>query len=582
MRTLEYPCTGRCRRAPPEGRTVGILITRQPEYESDAEQAAVEALVAQLPDDWHIAHGVGWTTRDRSGRQVSGEADVIALSTDGICVAEVKGGRIERRGTQWLSISRTGQSHPIKDPARQALRSKKRLEKKVRELGIARNAVFCHAVIFPDCSADVAQLGMDLDGGVLVDGEDMPALGKGVVDLVHAKDARPIRPADVETLCRLLEPDWSLGGDIGIAIDRERAEAAELTEQQHRTLKGLLAQIRAVVEGGPGTGKSLLAMRFAAEQARDGRRVLYVCYNRPLAEHQQALAARAALPNLCISTFHELCETWATTAGIHPGPKPERGDREALSAWFTGLVDGVCENVAVGDSFDTIVIDEGQDFGQDWVDLLSVALTDPDRAGGLYLFLDPSQRIYDNGPLPDLPDAIHWPLGRQLRTSATLARSIAEFLGDPEPDVGIEGGYPLEIVEIDSLDDTPKALGALLHKLVRERGVAPHDIVVQTGVAAARSRLWGRRLANLTLAGRNPDSYHSPTDLAHDEVRVETIHRFKGLETPATILCELDPHTKTDLRTLMRIGLYRAQTYAAVVVTPEVVSALHRHRGLVA
>ncbi len=31
-----------------------------------------------------MAHGVGWTTREKSGRQVSGEADVVALSPGGI------------------------------------------------------------------------------------------------------------------------------------------------------------------------------------------------------------------------------------------------------------------------------------------------------------------------------------------------------------------------------------------------------------------------------------------------------------------------------------------------------------------
>ena len=61
-----------------------------------------------------------------------------------------------------------------------------------------------------------------------------------------------------------------------------------------------------------------------------------------------------------------------------------------------------------------------------------------------------------------------------------------------------------------------------------------------------------------------------PPPLRPNEARIETIHRYKGLDTPATVLIEVAPDPKADLRTLVRIGLHRAQTYAAILLTPAV------------
>lgn len=546
------------------------LITRHPEYRSDAERRTVETLVDELPKGWFVAHGVGWTSRDADRRQRSSEADVVVVGPPGFCVIEVKGGRIERRGTQWFSIDHRGVAHKLaRDPADQALASAKNLRDHLSGLGIAR-CESAHAVALPDCVADGRSLGMNLDGGVLIDGEAFPCIGTRVRDLLDVQGGARLGPADLDRISKMLEPSWTLGGDLGLEIGRVDKEAAELTELQHRALKSLQRQRRVVVSGGPGTGKSVLALRFAVDLAATGHEVLYVCYNRPLAETQKESVGSSA-PTLTVSTFHELCSRWAERSGTNVGTPPPRGDREALSRYFDGLMRAVVGSVQIPQDvrFDAIVVDEGQDFSQEWIDFLQYALADPD-GNGFYLFLDPTQKIYVDADAPRLEDALEWRLDQQCRTGARLARSVARFLGDPEPECLLEEGEPLDVIEVDSLGDTPDALRRLLHDLLAERGVAREEIVVQTGVAGSKSRVWGGKLGNIRLAGRDPDSHEAPPPLRHDEVRIETIHRFKGLETPATVLVEIDPSTKADLRTLVRIGLTRAQVYAAIIVTPDV------------
>lgn len=549
-------------------------ITRAPDFQSSAEERTFDALVAGLPDDWGVAHGVAWTVLDQERRQRSSEADVVVVAPEGVCTIEVKGGTISRRGTNWYSTDSSGKSHKIRDPARQTRTSSKTLLRKVQSMGI-NGGEFAHAVVFPDCVADVAELGMDLDGGVLVDGEALGDIGTHIKSLLRPEGARPrFKSAEIERISSLLEPDWSLGGDLGLEIGRVGETAARLSDEQHQTLKGLAGIARVAVRGGSGTGKSVLALRSAADMAAQGSQVLYVCYNRPLAEAQAQAAG--AIPRLRVSTFHELCHRWATAAGLPTGGPSRRSDRTATSAYFDDLVRSVIDAMAIppDERYDAIVVDEGQDFRSEWLTLLECALADTGTSR-FHVFLDEAQRIYNaDAEPPDFEGFVPWSLSGQLRTGCILARSIAELLGDPEPDCRLDGGAPLERIEVGSADEVPKALGRLLSELLGKRGVNHADLVVQTGVAGPRSSVWGRRLGNVTLAGRDPDSHEAPPPLHHDEVRVETIHRFKGLEAPATILVEVYPSTKADLRALVRIGLTRAQTYAAIILTPDAREAL--------
>ena len=58
------------------------------------------------------------------------------------------------------------------------------------------------------------------------------------------------------------------------------------------------------VIGTAGSGKTQLALSVMRDAARAGRRTLYVCYNRPLADH----IARIAPPGCDVLTYHQLGE----------------------------------------------------------------------------------------------------------------------------------------------------------------------------------------------------------------------------------------------------------------------------------
>ena len=102
--------------------------------------------------------------------------------------------------------------------------------------------------------------------------------------------------------------------------------------------------------------------------------------------------------------FHELPVRWGAPQG-----------REDDSAWFEEELPALLGDLAVDrpaqDRFDSIVVDEGQDFSASWWPPTLLALKDRDK-GGLYVFLDEGQRVFDRlGHCPDRAGAL--PAGPQ-------------------------------------------------------------------------------------------------------------------------------------------------------------------------
>jgi ATP-dependent exoDNAse (exonuclease V) beta subunit len=59
------------------------------------------------------------------------------------------------------------------------------------------------------------------------------------------------------------------------------------------------------------------------------------------------------------------------------------------------------------------------------------------------------------------------------------------------------------------------------------------------------------------------------------EVRVATIHRYKGLEAPVVVLCEVDGRvSEADLAPLLYVGATRARSHLVVVCSEAVAGRL--------
>ena len=529
-----------------------------------AEVRVYDAFV-KAPNDWRIFYSVAWLSRDLSDELRDGEADFVVVHPRfGLLVLEVKGGGIEREGRsgEWSSVDHEGKVHAIHDPFAQASRSKHALVAKIRELPAFsdRWVPAAHAVVFPDLGRLTVPAGVHAPPEIVVCGDDLGRLPERIEEIFRVS-----RPANEQAfdaghageIERLLAPTLRVRAPLAVSAREADRAILTLTEEQYRVLE-LLSRVRRVAVSGPaGSGKSLLAVEHARRLAAQGLRTLFVCFNRPLADAVGRDVT--AQDNLRIHTFHDLCHRLGEEAGIVAGdyvndPSPE---------FFTRLPEVLLEALQARPDlrFDAIVVDEGQDFESEWWALLELALVDP-SAGILYVFHDDAQRLTDGAST--LPVGLTpIPLTRNIRNTQTISQLASHFSSGDSESEGPEG-RAVEFVEVAEANQLTATLSKILHRLIREVQFRAEEIAILTGRGRATTVLAGLERIGAYRVG--------PLPVLPGVVAVDTIRRFKGLDSRAVVLVEID-HL-TDDHELLYVGITRARTHLVVLATQETIALL--------
>jgi hypothetical protein len=172
-----------------------------------------------------------------------------------------------------------------------------------------------------------------------------------------------ILPADELPLPCLDRIHAFLADELSLTPD-VRAMVGQVAKHVTRVSGGLATWARSIectpfrlrVTGTAGSGKTQLAIRVLEDAVNAGRRALYLCFNRPLADHIRRIAPAGST----VLTYHQLCEQVARRAGR----KVDFADGRV----FGMLEEAMLASQPAGDErFDTVVVDEGQDFRQEWV-----------------------------------------------------------------------------------------------------------------------------------------------------------------------------------------------------------------------
>jgi hypothetical protein len=527
----------------------------RPDTQSNAERALYAALDDQLPDDFVVFHSVAWQVRDPRSGVEDGEADFVLAHPDfGILVVEVKGGRIRydgRRG-QWFS-----NANPVKDPFKQGRSAKYSLLEKLKELPFWRNRWITvgYAVAFPDVAVK-QDLRLDAPRELILDATDMTSLLEWVNRALHYLQGRrpednPLGRVGVEELESLLSPSWDLRSPLSVEIEEEEQELMRLTEEQFVLLDFLARHRRVAISGCAGSGKTTLAYEKARRLAEQGFDVLLTCFNRPLAEF---LAAEETSPNLQIVNFHRFADEFVQKAGLPTGPYN--------SEYFDNILpEQLVEAVEIlGPPFDAVIVDEGQDFRDNWWLPLQWLLRKPDT-GIFYVFFDDNQNIYH--AMQKIPLELEpFPLTRNCRNTQAIHEAVMAFYqSDQLPTSQGPEGRPVEVYEYDDRASFKRILRRVLHRLSVEEDVPAEDIVILTPKGRKNSWLW-----QLGPVGnfRITDSWAAGSG----EIFCSTVHSFKGLESPIVIMAEIDSSV-WNLESILYVGCSRARNHLIVLAAED-------------
>ncbi|MGO8061458.1 NERD domain-containing protein [Rhizobium johnstonii] len=511
-------------------------------HDPDSEVKVYRALKL-LGDAWTVIHSVGWLGQ-RGNRIGDGEADFVLIHRDhGIVVIEVKGGGVNVEHGRWSSIDRYGHAHPIKNPYEQALESKVTLHKWLKDQrGLP--VPTCHVVALPDIHT-VAEIGPAAPVTITISARDLANPESAILRaLKHWEQAAALTDEQIKKICDALAPTLVIRRKLSDhALDAE-AGLIVLTDEQVRAFQLTRHTSRAVVFGGAGTGKSVLACEKARQLRDDGNRVLLTCYNGLLS---RSLEADSSLDGVVVQSFHSLCISLARKAGLKVNTAED-------SDWWTNeapllLIDAAEKTHT---SFDAVVVDEGQDFTQGWIEALEAICTS-DGASPFYIFADENQTLWERDWVPDATRA-RLDLSINCRNSRPISEKVAAILAHATNDRGVTGPDP-KWTDLVSAKDAPKIVQRQVERL-QDEGFANNQIVVLCEDAGISKKLHQMAVGDTGFC-----------EFGGNGVVAESIERFKGLEAVAVILI-LDGPVRDRPDKLAYVGLSRARSYLQVLGHP--------------
>jgi len=261
-----------------------------------------------------------------------------------------------------------------------------------------------------------------------------------------------------------------------------------------------------------------------------------------------------------VTTFHGLC-TWAAHKAGLEIPEGDSSEQLFDNIYPSMLADSA--ELRWDIRFDAIIVDEGQDFQSHWWVAVD-ALLSPGTESSLYVFFDSNQGVY--GSVPSLPrDASLLPirLTRNLRNTKAIHDTAAVFYeGFAVQAIGPQGTAPEWLVE--ERDRIPSAVRQIVTGLVRHEKVPLESIAVLTS---------SRRVLNELIDNGCLGSYpvcESGGCKGDPALTVDTILRFKGLESPVVVLVVVEALTDE----LAYVALSRARSLLTIIGTDKLLSNL--------
>ena len=503
-----------------------------------------------LGEEWTVIHSLDLPHHIR---QVSGELDfVVLVPGSGVLCLEVKAAAsISRRSGMWYygREPKGDQRGPFRQAADGMHSLRGRL---VKRYPPAATIVFWSAVILPYTSLDfqseewhswqlidsaryrsasLAQSCMN----VLAFARELLAT-KRLARWFDSESPAPTA-ADCDEIARVLRPDFEAFQSPRDRRRQMRTELKRYTEEQFIALDAMTHNPRVVFEGPAGTGKTLLAIEAAQRAAADGKRTLFVCFNRLLGtwlrQETESLGDRVA-----VATLHS---HMLALAGLEHPP------RSGAEFWVQELPLLALERLLDsegGEPFDFVLVDEAQDLLDDrYLDVLDLSLAGGLSSGEWRLFGDFERQSIYGGGVSSLDSFL---AGRgagvpvySLRTNcrntprvATLVHILSHLEPDYSrvlrPDNGIEPELRFFADELVG----PDALVRVLAEL-RADGYKGGDVVVLSPRASESS-------AERVSGSPWRDRLRPFGDVRDGHTLYGTIHAFKGLEAPAIVVTDLD------------------------------------------
>lgn len=549
------------------------------EFDPKSDEGVVFNALKKLPDDYYVFHSVSATVVE-NGVLYERELDfVVANSKKGIlCIEAKNGSNINYDGTMRAWKYSSGRIMDHDGPYNQIATAKRAIIAKIKShpneevQKLFKKCKVMHAVFFFKVSQidfdEIANNGLpeNADSQFTMVAEDLINPTKKIAEIFSLKLPSQIRNTVEET--KLTEEEFQLLIDSVLCptfnlVPSPSAKSIVMEEQmnqllyeQYRLLDFLEDQETAVINGAAGTGKTMIAAYKAKLHSIEGEKVLFLCYNRLLCDNLIKIyksnpikSRRDEYKNVDFMTISQL--TQKATGNYK--------DYDGLMEWLYDCVD---DPEKFG--YKHIIVDEGQDFGL--IDILvGISASDAEKncsiidtlqevvlsnSGTFYLFYDKYQMIQGSTNVYyRLPDCIlnsdcRLTLKKNCRNTKEIARTSVTPLKDQKnkaikpivASVWYEPIKPVLHIAKDE-DESIQKVHTILDKY-KENQV--EDIVILTP-----GKIEFCCLADNIKQGEGENSGYYLYEYNGSEYKITTCRKFKGLESEAVIMVDLNKESFT-------------------------------------
>ena len=422
------------------------------------------------------------------------------------------------------------------------------------------SGVYGFAVAFPRYKIDSA-LSASAPMELTIDIDDMGKLAKRINEIFHYwRNKRNINipfSADQKTrFISTINKRIALSAAAGALIKIKEKEFSKIDFVQDSILDVLFHYPQVRILGGAGTGKTFIAMKKAARDMHAGKDVLFLCCNKELCEFVREQLGENA--HLDFRTFEELMQETIGDA-YETAPVNENGNKNCFD-----LVDDSSPK-----KYDSIIVDEGQDFDADMGLTVRLFLKD-EGASSLYVFYDVNQNIFeykvDNAFAIDYPPFI---LRYNIRNTGCIYKCAVETTGLGGDTIANQLlGVEPDIRHYNSVLQAINGLTNIVTRLTQKEYVGTKSIVILSDEPYTQSVL-----ATETRVGAFDISFKDLKEIKDTEICFKTAEEFKGLEADVIIYLKNDypgvPRDEIEKRREY-VALTRARYYLYVLETKRV------------
>jgi len=528
--------------------------------------------------EWIVLHSLDIAQHIR---QVSGEADfVIIVPLLGVLCLEVKACHSLRRENGMWFYGHDPNGDP-RGPFKQAAEAMHSLRKRVtqREPSLSR-VPFWSAVAFPFIEFNT--ISGEWHSWQVIDATKFKRQPIAILvsNILHSARSHLQRQPSVKwfrdgdrlpdiqqvaTIAKILRPDFEFTEKVYDRRLRLQAELLRYTEEQFTALDTMEDNSRVLFTGPAGTGKTVLALEAARRSASLGKSVLLICFNRLLGQWLSK-SGPAQSDKITVGTFHQYL---LGIAGI------KILGRASKSFWESELPEAAISRLLTdhydAGRFDIVIADEVQDLlHPNYFDVMEMILKGGLADGSWRMFGDFERQMLYGQDRDHAGELLRTRLGSFAKGSLRVncrntprIATLSQFLGRLTPNYSRILRPDDKIEPIISYYATPsqqrKEVSKALEELHKE-SYSGDDIIILSPKAAPQCVAAG-------ITEKPWSAQLSPYEVASaGQIRYTTIQSFKGLDSPAIVVTDIEHIAGEKFSSLFYVATTRALERLYIIV----------------